>query len=61
MFNEIQKLKTWNKLKQEYSIHENKTFQFTQLLHAIANIIEKGRFHCQVQYLMPRNLIFSNL
>ena len=35
MFNERQKSKTWNELKQEYSFHENKRFSFTQLLHAI--------------------------
>ena len=35
MFNERQKLKTWDELKQEYGFHENKKFLFTQLLHAI--------------------------
>ena len=35
LFNERQKLKTWDELKQEYGFHENKRFLFMQLLHAI--------------------------
>ena len=35
MFNERQKLKTWDELKQEYRFHENKRFLFMQLLHVI--------------------------
>ena len=35
MFNERQKLKTWDELKQEYGFHENKRFLFVRLLHAI--------------------------
>ena len=35
LFNERQKLKTWDELKQEYRFHENKRFLFMQLLHAI--------------------------
>ena len=35
MFNERQKLKTWDELKQVYRFPENKTFLFMQLLHAI--------------------------
>ena len=35
MFNERQKLKAWDELKQEYRFLENKRFLFMQLLHAI--------------------------
>ena len=35
MFNERQKLKTWDELKQEYRFLENKRFLFMQLLYAI--------------------------
>ena len=35
LFNERQKLKTWDELKQEYGFHENKRFLFVRLLHAI--------------------------
>ena len=35
LFNERQKLKTWEELKQEYRFIENKRFSFMQLLHAI--------------------------
>ena len=35
LFNERQKLKTWDELKQEYRFLENKRFLFMQLLHAI--------------------------
>ena len=35
MFNERQKLKTLDELKQEYRFLENKRFLFMQLLHAI--------------------------
>ena len=36
MFNQKQKLKTWDELKQEYRFLENKRFLFMQLLHAIS-------------------------
>ena len=35
LFNEMQKLKTWDERKQEYRFHENKRFLFMQLLHAV--------------------------
>ena len=35
MFNERQKLKTLDELKQEYRFLENKRFLFMQLLHAV--------------------------
>ena len=35
LFNERQKLKTWDELRQGYSFYENKRFLFIQLLHAI--------------------------
>ena len=35
LFNERQKLKTWDELKQEYGFCENKRFLFVQLLHVI--------------------------
>ena len=35
MFNERQKLKAWDELKQEYRFLENKRFLFMQLLHAV--------------------------
>ena len=35
LFNERQKLKTWDELKQEYRFLENKRFLFMQLLYAI--------------------------
>ena len=35
LFNERQKFKTWDELKQGYRFHENKRFLFVQLLHAI--------------------------
>ena len=35
LFNERQKLKTWDEIKQEYILLENKRFLYMQLLHAI--------------------------
>ena len=35
LFNERQKLKTWDDLKREYGFHENKRILFMQLLHGI--------------------------
>ena len=32
MFNERQRLKTWDELKQEYSFHENRRFLFLQCI-----------------------------
>ena len=35
LFNERQKLKTWDELEQEYNFHEYKNFLFMQLLYPI--------------------------
>ena len=44
MFNERQKLKTLDELKQEYRFLENKRFLFMQLLHAIFKSWKKDLF-----------------
>ena len=44
MFNERQKLKTLDELKQEYRFLENKRFLFMQLLHAVPKSWEDDLF-----------------
>ena len=59
LFNERQKLKTWDEhgIKQKYSFHENKRFLFAKLLHTISKSWKNN--HSDVKENI-HNLVFQD-